>query len=285
MDHALFARHCQWLLDYGCDGLSILGTTGEANSFSVAERIEILDRLVAAGIPADRLLPGTGCCAIPDTVALCRHATAHGVAGILVLPPFYYKAVSDGGVFAAYSDAIEQVGDDRMRVYLYHFPQMSGVGLSQPLIGRLIERYPATIAGMKDSSGDLANMVGAAHAFPGFRVFSGSDEFLLALSREGGSGCITAVGNVTSALAAEILAARGKGNDAAAESAQSRLSAIRKTISAYPLSAALKQIMADHSGVDSWLNIRPPLTRLAAADAAALASALDRLAFAPPPVG
>lgn len=284
-DHALLAHHCQWLLDCGCDGLSILGTTGEANSFSVAERIEILDRLIAAGIPAARLLPGTGCCAIPDTVALCRHASAHGVAGALVLPPFYYKAVSDDGVFAAYSEVIERVGDERMRVYLYHFPQMSGVGLSRALIGRLIERYPGTIAGMKDSSGDLANMIGTARAFPGFRVFAGSDEFLLALARAGGAGCVTAVGNVTSAIAADVLAARGRGDEAAAEAAQDRLAAIRKTIAAYPLSAALKQVMAEHTGIESWLNIRPPLTRLAAAEAGALASALDRLAFTPRPIG
>jgi 4-hydroxy-tetrahydrodipicolinate synthase len=283
-DHALFARHCHWLLDHGCDGLSVLGTTGEANSFSLDERKHILERLVAAGVPADRLLPGTGCCAVPETVALCRHAIDLGVAGVLVLPPFYYKAVSDEGVFTAYSEVIEHTGDARLRVYLYHFPQMTAVPLSHNLIGRLTQRYPETIVGMKDSSGDVANMIAIARTFPGFRVFAGSDECLLPLLREGGAGCITAVGNVAAFIAAKVHGGHSAGDTAEAETAQARLDAVRAAIAAYPLSAALKEIMAGHSGIESWRNVRPPLTRLPAADAAALSSALDRLAFAPPPV-
>lgn len=284
-DLALFARHCRWLLDHGCDGLSILGTTGEANSFSREERIEILERLLAAGVPAGRLLPGTGCCAIPDTVALSRHATLHGAAGVLVLPPFYYKNVSDDGLFAAYSEVIERVGDARLRVYLYHFPQMTAVPLGHRMIERLLTRYPGIVAGMKDSSGDLAGMIATSRAFPGFRVFAGSDECLLVLLREGGAGCITAVGNVAAFLAAKILKAHAAGDGSAAETAQVRLDAVRAAISAHPLSAALKEIMAGHSGIESWRAIRPPLVRLATAEAAALASALDRLAFSPPPLG
>ena len=284
-NHALVARHCRWLLDNGCDGLSILGTTGEANSFSREERIEILDRLLAAGIPAGRLLPGTGCCAIPDTVALTRHAVAHGVAGVLMLPPFYYKGVSDDGVFAAYSEIIERVGDGRLRVYLYQFPQMTAVPLGPRLTERLLRRYPGIVAGMKDSSGDLDGMIATARAFPGFRVLAGSDECLLALSREGGAGCITAVSNVAAFLAAKVLKAHAAGDAAAAETAQARLNAVRVAVLAHPLSAALKEIMAGHSGIESWRAIRPPLVRLATAEAAALASALDRIAFSPPPLG
>jgi 4-hydroxy-tetrahydrodipicolinate synthase len=284
-DHALFARHCRWLLDNGCDGLSILGTTGEANSFSREERAEILERLLAAGIPAGRLLPGTGCCAIPDTVALTRHAVAHGVAGVLVLPPFYYKGVSDDGLFAAYSEVLERVGDGRLRVYLYHFPQMAGVPLGHRLIERLLRRYPGIVAGMKDSSGDLQGMIATARAFPGFRVLAGSDECLLPLLREGGAGCITAVGNVAAFLAAKVVKAHAAGDGAAAETAQGRLNAVRAAVSAHPLSAALKEIMAGHSGVESWRAIRPPLVKLTTAEAAALASALDRIAFTPPPLG
>jgi 4-hydroxy-tetrahydrodipicolinate synthase len=283
-DHALFARHCRWLLANGCDGLSILGTTGEANSFSREERIEMLDRLLAAGIPAGRLLPGTGCCAIPDTVALCRHATLHGAAGVLVLPPFYYKGVSDDGVFAAYSEVIERVGDGRLRVYLYHFPQMTAVPIGQRLIERLLKRYPGIVVGMKDSSGDLAGMIATARAFPDFRVLAGSDECLLPLLREGGAGCITAVGNVAAGLAAKVLQAHRAGDAPAAEAAQAKLNAVRVAVSAHPLSAALKEIMAGHSGIESWRTLRPPLVRLAAAEAAALTSALDRLAFSPPPL-
>lgn len=284
-DHALFARHCRWLLDNGCDGLSILGTTGEANSFSREERIEILDRLLAAGIPAGRLMPGSGCCATPDTVALSRHATVHGVAGVLVLPPFYYKGVSEDGLFAAYSEVIERVGDGKLRLYLYHFPQMTAVPISDRLIERLLRRYPGIVAGVKDSSGDLARMIATAHAFPGFRVLAGSDECLLPLLRQGGAGCITAACNVAAFLAAKVLKAHAAGDTPAAEAAQVRLDAVRAAVSAHPLSAALKEIMAGHSGIESWRAVRPPLVRLATAEAAALASALDRLAFVPPPLG
>ena len=148
----------------------------KANSLSVDERIALLERLVSDGIPAQVLLPGTGCCAVPDTVRLTERAVQLGVAGVLMLPPFYYKNVSDDGLFGAFAEVIERVGDGRLRVYLYHFPQMTGVPFTPALIERLLARYPETIAGMKDSSGDLANMTGAAARFPGFDVFCGSDE-------------------------------------------------------------------------------------------------------------
>ena len=155
-----------------------------------------MEKLVGDGIPARVLLPGTGCCAIPDTVRLTARALQLGVSGVLLLPPFYYKSVSDEGVFAAVSEVIEQVGDARLRIYLYHFPQMTAVPFSPALIERLRIRWPEIIAGMKDSSGDLANMTGNAARFPGFDVFTGSDEFLLPLLRAGGAGCITGVCNV-----------------------------------------------------------------------------------------
>jgi 4-hydroxy-tetrahydrodipicolinate synthase len=281
-DHAAMAAHCRWLLDHGCNGLGVLGTTGEANSFTVAERIAILEALVRSGIPPHVLMPGTGCCALVDTVALCRAAIDLGAPGVLVLPPFYYKNVSDDGLFAAFADVVEQVGDDRLRIYLYHFPQMSGVAIGPALIERLLKAYPGAFAGMKDSSGDLGNMIQNAEAFPGFAVFSGSDEFLLPVLRAGGAGCITAVGNIAAFLAAEVLAAFRRGDEKAAEAAQERLSRVRRIVAAYPLTAALKEIIARHTGNDGWRRIRPPLSLLPPADAAALMSALERERFCPP---
>jgi 4-hydroxy-tetrahydrodipicolinate synthase len=280
-DHAALARHCRWLLANGCDGLAILGTTGEANSFTLAERIALLESLAGAGIPPDVLLPGTGCCALADTVTLCRAAVSLGAPGVLVLPPFYYKNVSDDGLFAAFAEVVEQVGDDRLRVYLYHFPQMSGIALGPPLIERLLKAYPGSFAGMKDSSGDLANMTRNIRAFPGFAVFSGSDEFLLAVLREGGAGCITAVGNVAAFVAAEVQDAFRRNDAAAAERAQERLGRIRRIVADYPLTAALKEIMATHTGNDSWRQIRPPLGPLAPTEAAALHRALAQERFCP----
>jgi len=187
-------------------------------------------------------------------------------------------------VFAAYAETIERVGDDRLRVYLYHFPQMSAVPVPLRVIERLRARYGEVIAGMKDSSGDFANMRTNVAALDGFAVFSGSDEFLLPLLEAGGAGCITAVCNVASALAGEVYAAWKQGDLAHARSRQEKLNAVRSVISSDPLAAALKEIMADQTGVHEWRNLRPPLTRIDSAACAALASALDRLGFAPPVV-
>jgi 4-hydroxy-tetrahydrodipicolinate synthase len=282
-DRTALAAHCRWLLDNGCDGLAVLGTTGEANSFSVEERIDLLDHLIEDGIPGNVLLPGTGCCAIPDTVRLTRKAVEIGASGVLMLPPFYYKNVRDDGVFAAYAEVIERVGDVRLKVYLYHFPQLSGVPLGPALIERLLKQYPDTVAGMKDSSGNFANMAHNARTFPGFAVISGSDEFLLPLLKEGGAGCITAVCNVAVALAAEVYAAWGRGDLEAAEQAQARLTLVRRAISAYPLTATLKQVMARHGGDEAWRAVRPPLTNLDAEEASDVLLALDLLGFEPPP--
>lgn len=280
-DVARLAGHCRWLLDHGCDGLAVLGTTGEANSFSVDERLAILEGLAEAGIPGRALMPGTGCCAVPDTVRLTRRAVELGAAGVLVLPPFYYKNVSDDGLFAAYSEVIERVGDTRLKVYLYHFPQMSAVPISYGLIERLLERYPDTVAGMKDSSGDLDNMTGAARAFPGFAVFSGSEELFLPLLRAGGAGCITAVNNVASSLAARVYAGWREGSDIEADNGL--LVAVRQAIVRYPLSAALKEIMARLTGDGDWRRVRPPLRPMEDGDAEALAGALDDAGYTPPP--
>jgi 4-hydroxy-tetrahydrodipicolinate synthase len=284
-DAALLVRHCRWLLAHGCDGLAVLGTTGEANSFSVDERLALLSALAEAGIPGDVLLPGTGCCAIVDTVRLTLKALEIGTLGVLMLPPFYYKAVTDEGVFASYAEVIERVGDPRLRVVLYQFPQLSGVRLGVDLIERLLKRYPQTIAGIKDSSGELGGMLDCVRRFRGFAVLSGSDEFLLPLLDGGGAGCITAVCNVASLLASDVVVSWRHGDWAGAARGQERLNAVRRVLSAYPLSAALKEVMARHTGDKRWRNIRPPLERLAPDDAEALAAALARLGFAPPAWG
>jgi 4-hydroxy-tetrahydrodipicolinate synthase len=279
IDHDAFAAHCRWLLASGCDGVAPMGTTGEANSFSVAERIEALDRLAASGIPLERLLIGTGCAAIPDTVVLTRHAIAHGVGGVLVLPPFYYKNVSDDGLFAAFDQVIQRVASNRLKLYLYHFPQMSGVPLSQALIGRLVERYPDTVVGMKDSSGDWNNMKTACERFPGFRVYAGTETLLLPILRTGGAGCISATTNVTCALAAEVYAKRATPQ---AESLQQRLSAAREAFEKFPAIAALKRLTAERTGHEAWRLPRPPHLVLADAQFALLKAELDRAGFAPP---
>lgn len=259
--------HCRWLLDEGCDGLAVLGTTSEANSFSVNERLTMLDALAESGIPGERLIPGTGCCALPDTVTLTRKALEIGAAGTLLLPPFYYKPATDEGLFAAYSEVIQRIGDDRLRIYLYNIPHNSGVPITFGLIEKLRAAYPDTVVGIKDSAGDFANMKAMIEAFPGFRVFSGSDDFLLDILRSGGAGVITACNNIGAAQSAQLYA-NWRCDDA--ETLQATVAGIRSIVQGFPLIAALKEIMAYTTGREGWRHIRPPLEPLAKEETAAL---------------
>lgn len=267
VNHERLVAHGRWLLGNGCDGIVLFGTTGEANSFTVAERMAALDAVVDAGLPAHRLLVGTGCCAIPDTVALTRHAVSSGVGGVLMLPPFYYKNVPDEGVFAAFDQVIQQVGEADLQIYLYHIPPMSTVPFSEAVLGRLLSAYPDTVVGMKDSGGDWDHMRRVREAFPDFRLFAGSERFLLDILEAGGAGCVSATANVTCRLAGEVFA-RWSYEDVRPR--QHRLIAIRAAIATYPAIPALKRIMAEQTGHSDWLNLRPPLAPLNEQEAAAL---------------
>lgn len=273
------AAHCQWLLDNGCDGLAVLGTTGEANSYSVPEKIAIMENLVANGIPAEVLMPGVGCCAIADTVELTKKAVELGASGVLMLPPFYYKGVPDDGLYAAYSETIERVADDRLRVYLYHIPPVSQTPISYDLIERLLKAYPDTVVGMKDSSGDLENMTGAARKFPGFAVFTGGDQLTLGLMKAGGVGCITAVCNIAPHWLKELY--EGWDGDKGLE-LQDRMAQLREIIISFPQIQALRAVKARQTGDDSWRESRPPLVTLDQAKSQELYKKLDDFGFSMP---
>jgi len=261
VDDDAFAAHCRRLLAEGCHGLGVFGTTGEANSLSADERAAALEALVERGVPVDALLPGTGASALTDAVRLTREAVALGVDGVLVLPPFYYKDVSDDGLFAFFAELIERVGDPRLRLYLYHYPRLAGVGFSEALLARLLDAYPAVVAGTKDSSNDAARIERICRALPQLAVFAGTESLLLDTLRWGGAGCISATCNVTAPLAREVhdLEQAGRGEEAAA--AQERLAARRAAIEGRPLVPALKAMMAERTGDPAWLTLRPPLDR------------------------
>lgn len=275
-DIGALAAHCRWLLANGGDFLAVLGTTGEANSFSLDERIDILDGLAEAGLPTQKLLVGTGCCAIPDTVLLCRKALEIGAGGVLMLPPFYYKNPSDDGLFNAYSEVIERVASPDLRIYLYHFPAMSAVPLGLDLIERLIGRYPDTVVGIKDSGGDLANMTAMVERFPGFTVLAGGDQFLLPLLQAGGAGCITSVCNLVSALAAEVYANRSQAD-------QDLLTKVRTAVTEAPAIPGMKEMLARHTGNAAWSNVRPPMVKFTAREGDALAQRITETGFVLPP--
>lgn len=272
-----FLLHCRRLLAAGCHGVSVFGTTSEGVSFSVEERIFALEKLVEGGIHSRKLLPGTGSCALSDTVRLSCAALKMDTAGVLVLPPFYYKGVSEDGMYRFFAELIERIGDDQLRVYLYHIPQMSGVDLSLHLIGRLLEAYPGAIAGMKDSSGNLQYMRKICQEFPGFSVFTGTESFLLDNLRHGGAGCISATVNITSQLAREVYEAHAAGRKQETIALQERLTRIRSVVEDFPLIPALKHLMQQLTGQEQWLNLRPPLSSLAKEQAQELMGSLQNM--------
>lgn len=273
-DHAAFVAHAKRLLDQGCDGIAMLGTTGEANSLTTAERQALLEATVAGGVAPDRLLPGTGVAALPDTIALTRHALSCGVTTVVMLPPFYYKGISDDGLFAAYAEVIERVADPRLRVVLYHIPPMSAVPITFPVIERLRARYPGTFTGIKDSSGDLANMTALVKTFPGLSVLAGADPLMLPLLKEGGAGCITATSNLVAADLAFIFRHHADPARAAeVEAAQARVVAARNQVSRFPQIASLKAMLAERTGQPGWRRLRPPLLALTNDEAAAMLAA------------
>lgn len=259
--------HARWLLENGCDGLAPFGTTSEANSFSVGERIEMMDQLVEAGLPAEKMIVGVGCCALTDTVRLATHAVSHGAGGVLMLPPFYYKGVSDEGIFRAVAETIERVGDARLQVYLYHIPPIAVVGYGLPLIERLINAYPDTVVGIKDSSGDLNNLHSILDAFPGFGTFAGSEKFLLQTLRSGGVGTITAMANV---IPADIKHLYDNWRSPDADAIQSELNAMRTATAGLQPICALKEIVAAWRDDSEWRRVRPPLVSLSTEKAEAL---------------
>ena len=279
-DAQRFARHCRWLLSQNV-GLAIFGTNSEANSLSVEEKIELLDGLVAAGLDPARMMPGTGCCALPDSVRLTAHAMKLGCGGVLMLPPFYYKGVSDDGLFRSFAEVIERVGEARLRVYLYHIPPVAQVPITLGLVERLLTAYPTQIAGMKDSGGEWSNTKAFLDAFAksGFDVFAGSETFLLQNMRNGGAGCISATANVHPGPIARLFETWRAGD---ADAQQARLDVIRAVFQKFPMIPALKSAIAQHGGDAGWGTVRPPLVTLTDAQAKALAAELEQQRFTMP---
>ncbi|MCZ6627515.1 MAG: dihydrodipicolinate synthase family protein [SAR324 cluster bacterium] len=273
-------RHCRWLLSQGCDGLAVFGTNSEANSMSVEERLTMLDALVDSGIDPAVLMPGAGCCALSDSVRMAAHVAKLGCAGALMLPPFYYKGVSDDGLYRNFAEIIERVGDSNLRIYLYHIPPVAQVGITLGLIERLVKDYEGVVAGVKDSSGDWNNTKAMLDAgFPQFDVFAGNELILLENMRHGGVGCITATGNVNPAPIHRLYVSW---QSPEADAMQEAVSDLRKAVAQFPMIPALKTIVAHFNGDPVWRNLRPPLDPLSDEQAAALIAELEARGFAMP---
>ena len=257
-----------YLLDNGCDGLNVLGTTGEATSFSRDERKAVMSAYKAEGLPVDRLMVGTGAAAVSDAVALTRHAAALGFAGALVLPPFYYKGVPDDGLVAYIDTLVTATADQPIPIYLYHFPAMSGLPWHVALIKRLLEKFPTRIVGLKDSSGDMAYARSAAAISRDFAVFPSTEAALLEARRGDFAGCISATAN----LNADLCARAWREGDAVALDAAV---AIRKLFDGRPLVSGVKALLGHIHGDPGLARVKPPLAAFSAADRTAVFAGHD----------
>ena len=292
-DSQRFIAHCEWLLSQNC-GLAVFGTNSEANSLSMEERALLLDELVAAGVDPSRMMPGTGCCSMMETVKLTKQAVGHGCAGVLMLPPFYYKDVGEDGLYRYFSEVVQRVGDARLKIYLYHIPPVAVVGITPKLVERLLAAYPDAIAGMKDSSGDWNNTKTFLDAFAksDFDVFVGSESFLLANMWYGGVGTISATANVNPAAIHKLYSqwVRTRTGDNAdaqphLDDQQQRLNVVRQVFSnkKFPsMIAALKQAVAIYGNDPEWTRVRPPLVELTPDQANLLAVELKAIEFTMP---
>jgi len=273
-------KQCQWLESNGV-GQAIFGTNSEANSMSAPQKMGVLTALIEGGLNPAHMMPGTGATSIDATVTMTRHAVQHKCAGVLMLPPFYYKDVTDDGLFAFYSEVIQKVGDAGLQIYIYNIPPVTKINLSLSLLERLAKAYPKTIVGMKDSSGDWAytESVIKLLAPSGFRVYAGSEVFLMRTLHAGGVGCISATANVNPG-AISHLAAHWKESDA--DQRQTALDQVRSIFAQYQMIAGMKTAVAHYSKDPEWLRVRPPLMQLSADQQAKLLSELQKINFSMP---
>ncbi|MBX3519750.1 MAG: dihydrodipicolinate synthase family protein [Xanthobacteraceae bacterium] len=274
IDTERYVAFCHELLRDGAHGLAVLGTTSEANSLDFEERKSVLEKLAASGINPAQLLPGTGAASFGDAVKLTKHAAELGVKGSLLLPPFYYKGVSDEGLFEFVSEVIARVNNKRLRLYLYNFPQQTGLVWSSELIAKLRGAFPETVVGIKDSSGDAKYLDTLLEKFPGFAIFPSSESLMVDALGKGAAGCISATANTH---VKEIRALFDGWQSSKADAMNKRASAVRALIASYPLIAAVKATLADQHKHKGWHRLRPPLTALTERQASELRNKLAAL--------
>ncbi len=270
-----FIAHCRWLLAQGA-GLAPFGTNSEANSMSALERMALLDALIDAGLPPARMLPGTGACSAPEAAQLSRHAVQRGCAGVLMLPPFFYKGISDDGLYAFYAEVIARIADPRLRLYLYHIPALSGVPISHGVIERLLRDFPGIVVGIKDSSGDWDNLRTMLERFPELAIFPASESFISRTRPLGARGCISATVNINPGPISRLVE---QWNRPEGQVLQAGVDRVRQIAQARPMIAALKEVLAEGLGEPGWRRVRAPLVGLAPEAAQALHAELAEAGF------
>jgi 4-hydroxy-tetrahydrodipicolinate synthase len=279
-DNQKLLKQCQWLEASGV-GQAVYGTNSEANSMSTVQKMSTLSTLIEGGLNPAHMMPGTGATSIDAAVQMTKHALQYKCAGVLMLPPFYYKDVTDDGLFAFFSEVIQKVGDAGLQIYIYNIPPVTKVNLSLSLLERLHKEYSKTVVGIKDSSGDWSytESVIKLLAPSGFRVYAGSEVFLMRTLRAGGVGCISATANVNPRAIAE-LAAHWRESDA--DQRQDTLDQVRSIFAQYQMIAGMKTAVAHYSKDAEWLRVLPPLMQLSAGQQAKLLGELQKINFSMP---
>ncbi len=271
---SLYVAHAKWLLGQGCAGIAPFGTTGEALSVGIDERIAAIEALVDNGIEPTQLIPGTGLSNVADTARLSRACLDIGCAGVMTLPPFYFKDVSEDGLFDYFEQLIMSIGSDA-RIYLYHIPPIAIVGVPPSLAARLHAAFPDQIVGIKDSSGDWDNTK-ALFDVTGLVVYPGSELPLIQALRLGAPGCITATANVNAGNIVKVVELYDHGDHAAAKVQHETVKRLRLTLQQYFPIPAQKRLLAIATGDERWANVRPPLTAMSATAGRDLADLLKR---------
>lgn len=273
--HDLYVSHAHWLLQQGIHYIVPFGTTGEALSLSVSERITAVDALIEGGINPEVLLPGTGLCNLDDTVTLCRHALRRGCAAVMILPPFFYKNASDDGIYVYFVRLIEVLNNAELKICMYHIPPMAGIGFSPDLARRLVRNFPETIVAYKDSSGDFENTKAVIAAAPEIAVFPGSETFLRSGLEYGASGCISATCNVNPAGIRHVFDVATVAKEGDLDQIADEMVALRKQLEDYAPIPAMKGLLARQRGEGRWRNVRPPLLSASDTKIQALVDELD----------
>ncbi len=277
-DTARLAAHCRFLFDHGCDGVAIFGTTGEGPSFSVSERLKAMDALLKAGIPARRMILGTGASALPDAAEMNRAATQAGLAGVLMLPFFYFKNQSAEGVRRSFAETIERTADPRLKLYLYNIPSVSAVGIDYATLDRLARDFPGIVAGIKDSSADWSYTKPLIERFSHLEILVGAEHHLPMALAAGAVGTICALPNMAPGLIRALIDAPGV---AAAQPYLKPTEAIIGLFDKLSFVPALRALVAAQKKDATWLNVRPPLHALTAEAAKALQAQVSTLAIEP----
>lgn len=255
----LYLPHAQWLLQNGIHYISPFGTTGEALSLSVEERISILDSLIEGGIDPGVMMPGTGLCNLPETIKLCKHAAGHGCAAVMTLPPFFFKNATDQGIYVYFERLIEAVDHPGFKICLYHIPPMAVVGFSPDLSARLAQDFPRVVAAYKDSSGDFENTKAVIAAAPSIAVFPGSETFLRKGLETGGVGCISATCNINPLGIRKVFDVATGAFEGDLDRVNNEMVSLRKLVEGYAPVPAMKGLLAQQRGEPRWRNVRPPL--------------------------